>query len=160
MAAIYSIVYQPLNRQYDDPMGEYIRVPVESAELRANHGIAGDKKAGHNPVRQLNLISQEWLEVQRAKGYKTAPGQFGEQIIISGLAVETLEPGMRLQLGKEACIEVTKQRTGCNRFEAAQGKSVEGLGALGVMARVISSGTISVGDPVTVLEKSIETETI
>jgi MOSC domain-containing protein YiiM len=57
-----------------------------------------------------------------------------------------------LQLGSEAVIEVTKTRTGCNRFEAAQGKTVEGVGALGVMARVIAGGAIAVGDGVTVLE--------
>ncbi|MBE0698286.1 MAG: MOSC domain-containing protein, partial [Anaerolineaceae bacterium] len=86
------------------------------------------------------------------KGYKTGPGQFGEQIIIEGLAMETLRPGTRLQLGKSACIEITKPRTGCDRLELAQGLSIKGLGPLGVLAKVVSGGEIEAGDPVTVLE--------
>jgi MOSC domain-containing protein YiiM len=152
MASIYSIVYQPVGQGQGDPHGEYFRVPTQTARLVAGHGIEGDQKAGHHPNRQLNLLSLEWLQGLQSLGYKTGPGQFGEQIILTGLAVESLVPGSRLQLGLEACIEVVKPRTGCTRFEAAQGKSVEGLGAIGVLAKVITSGTIRVGDPVKILE--------
>lgn len=151
MAFLSSIVYLPVGQEYEDHMSDYIRVPAQQVNLIANHGIEGDQKAGHNPERQLNLLSQEWLDRVAALGYRTAPGQFGEQIIVSGLAVEQLQPGTRLQLGS-TIIEVSKARTGCSRFEAAQGKSVEGLGALGVLARVITGGSISVGDPVSVME--------
>ncbi len=86
------------------------------------------------------------------KGHNTEPGQFGEQIIISDLTIETVEPGVRLQLGSEALIEVTLPRKGCDKLVAAQGKSIEGLGHLGVLARVITGGRIATGDPVTLLE--------
>ena len=152
MAHIHSIVYQPTDQAYGERMDDYIRVPLQQALLIANHGIEGDRKAGHNPIRQLNLLSLEWLTAVGPKGYKTEPGQFGEQIIVAGLAVESLEPGARLQLGNEACIEVTKSRTGCDRLELAQGRSIEGLGSVGVLAKVLSGGTIRVGDPVTVIE--------
>lgn len=151
MAYLYSIVYQPIGQEYQDHMGDYIRVPAQQVNLIPNHGIQGDQKAGHHPDRQLNLLSQEWLERAAALGYRSAPGQFGEQIIVSGLAMEELQPGTRLQLGG-AVIEISKARTGCNRLEAAQGKSIAGLGALGVLARVITGGSISVGDPVSVVE--------
>jgi len=152
MASIYSIVYQPQDRAYGERRDDYIRVPIPRANLIAGHGLEGDQKAGHNPVRHLNLLSREWLTTLRPQGYKTEPGQFGEQIIVAGLAVERLEPGVRLQLGREACIEITQTRTGCDRLEAAQGKTIKGLGPLGVMATVIAGGAIEVGDPVTVLE--------
>ncbi len=152
MASIYSIVYHPKDQEYQDREGDYIRVPIQNAELIADHGIEGDQKAGHQPDRQLNLISLEWLAAVQPKGYKTEPGQFGEQIIIEGLAVEGLNPGDRLQLGSEALIEVTKLRNGCDRLEKAQGVSREGLGPLGAMAKVITGGAIKVGDPVVVLE--------
>ena len=157
MASIYSIVYQPHNQSYAERQSDYIRVPIEHVRLVANHGIDGDQKAGHHPDRQLNLLSREWLTAIQPKGYKTEPGQFGEQIIVSGLAVEQLEPGVRLRLGNEAHIEITKLRTGCDRLEAAQGKTIQGLGPLGAMARVITGGTIRVGDPVTVLEAVADT---
>lgn len=152
MAHIHSIVYQPTDQAYGERLDYYIRVPLQQALLITDHGIEGDRKAGHNPIRQLNLLSQEWLTAIRPKGYKTEPGQFGEQIIVAGLAVESLEPGTRLQLGNEACIEITKLRTGCDRLELAQGRSIEGLGPIGVLAKILAGGTIGVGDPVTVIE--------
>jgi MOSC domain-containing protein YiiM len=152
MAAIESIVFQPEGMEYAQGQAEYLRIPAQKVRLVAGHGIAGDQKAGHHPDRQLNLLSCAWLESAAAKGYKTGPGQFGEQIIINGLAVEMLQPGTRLQVGDSACIEITKTRSGCDRLELAQGLSIKGLGPLGVLAKVINSGEIAVGDPVTILE--------
>ena len=151
MAQIESIVCQPLDRQYDDPWGDFIRVPLDAADLVAGHGLAGDRKAGHNPARQLNLISAEWLAARASEGYRAAPGQFGEQIIVAGLAVEQLPPGTRLQLGRDAVIEITKGRTGCARLEAAQSKSIAGLGPIGALARVVTGGRIHGGDRVVLL---------
>jgi MOSC domain-containing protein YiiM len=151
MASIRSIVYHPLDREYENRAGDYIRVPLERAALVAGHGIDGDQKAGHHPDRHLNLISQEWLDSIQPKGYKTAPGQFGEQIIVSGLAMEALQAGDRLQLGAEVIIEISKLRTGCERLEAAQGRTIQGLGPLGAMARVVTGGAIAVGDTVATL---------
>ena len=152
MAHITSIVYQP--REYPEGTHEsdYIREPLQTATLIAKHGIEGDLKAGHHPERQLNILNQEWLDRAAQKGYKTAPGQFGEQIIITGMELLELSPGTRLQIGDQAVIEVVKGRTGCTRFEAAQGKQIGDLGALGILARVITGGEIAVGDSVSVVE--------
>ncbi len=152
MATITSIVYKPNSPENEDRSGAYLRAPLKEALLVAGVGIEGDCKGGHSPDRQLNLLSQEWLEALAHAGYLTGPGQFGEQMIIGGLAVETLAPGARLRLGGEALIEVAKERTGCSRLEAAQGKSILGIGPLGVLARVITGGTVKVGDEVKVLE--------
>ncbi len=157
MASIYSIVYFPEDMSYDLDLGKkkeaYLRVPVERATLVVGRGIRGDRK-GRNPDRQLNLLSLEWLESLKPRGYKTAPGEFGEQIIVAGLAVEDLAPGARLQLGSTSVIEVIKPRTGCSRLEAAQGQPVmtAGIGRLGILAKVIHGGEIQVGDPVTLIE--------
>lgn len=153
MAHIESIVYQPLDQQYDERLDYYIRVPVQQINLIANHGLEGDQKGGHNPIRQLNLLSREWLNSVQPKGYKTQPGQFGEQMIVEGLNFDEIQPGDRLQLGEEACIEITKPRTGCERLVLAQGKSIEGIGAIGLLAKVIDGGTIHVGDEIRVLQQ-------
>jgi MOSC domain-containing protein YiiM len=152
MASIYSIVYQPKDQKYIERQAAFIRIPVQQAQLIAGYGIEGDQKGGHDPLRQLNILSHEWLLTQQPKGYKTQPGQFGEQIILAGLAVESLEPGARLQLGNEAQIEIAKRRMPCERLQAAQGKSIEDLGPVGMLAKVIVGGQIRVGDEVTVLE--------
>lgn len=152
MAHLSSIVYQPLDRQYDDHYGDYIREPLAEAELVAGQGLRGDRKAQGNPTRQVNLLSAGWLATAAARGYRAAPGQFGEQLIVDGLDLDALPPGTRLRLGEAAVLEIVKGRTGCDRLEAAQGKSIAGLGYIGVLARVITGGSIRVGDPVAVLE--------
>jgi len=152
MAQISSIVYQPQDQAYEDGRLDYfIRQPLQTAELIAGQGIKGDRKAGGSPRRQLNLLSADWLAAKQGEGYKTAPGQFGEQLIVSGLTLESLLPGSRLQLGDEAQIEITMPRLGCQRLEAAQGKTGLSDTPIGLMARVICGGTIQVGAPVRVL---------
>jgi len=154
MASIYSIVYQPVGQNYDEDRQAYIRVPFQRANLVADFGIEGDQKAGHNPKRQLNLLALEWLAEKGAVGYKAEPGQFGEQLILSGLDLASVPLGTRLRLGETASIELVQPRTGCTRLEVAQGKSIDSLGPVGMMAHVITGGPIAVGDPVTVLETS------
>ena len=156
MPQITSIAYQPRDRTYDDPLSDYIRVPVETATLVANHGLDGDRKAGHNKTRQVNLLSAEWLAARAAEGYRAGPGQFGEQLIVEGLAVETLPAGTMLALGPEAIIAITKGRTGCERLQAVQPRPTTGLGPIGVLARVVMGGPIRVGDAVRVLEPAAE----
>ncbi len=151
MSRIVFIGFQPPDREYENRRGDYIRVSVATARLVAGHGIEGDRKAGHHPDRQVNVLSAEWLAARAAEGYRAAPGQFGEQIVVEGLAVETLPPGTRLALG-EAVLEVANGRTGCERLAAAQGRPVKGVGPVGVMARVVTGATVAVGDPVRLLE--------
>jgi MOSC domain-containing protein YiiM len=152
MAHIFSIVYQPEGMDYGDEREDYIRLPLENAELIPGHGIKGDQKGSSHPDRQLNLLSWEWLQELAPQGYRTEPGQFGEQLIVQGMQLMDLQPGDRLRLGSQAVIEITKPRNGCNRLEAAQrGKPVVGhLGPLGMMAKVIQGGPVRVGDPVTI----------
>lgn len=160
MAKIFSIVYQPEDKKYEDKHdNDYIREPLSVATLIANHGLQGDAKAGRQPSRQLNILSKEWLESIKELGYRTNPGEFGEQIIVQGLDVDALQKGDRLQLGSLAVIEITMPRHGCMRLEAAQGRSnADYGGTVGQLARVVSGGLIQVGDPVVALpvrEKTI-----
>jgi MOSC domain-containing protein YiiM len=77
----------------------------------------------------------------------------GEQIVVSGIAVDQLAAGIRLRLGQEVVIEVLKPRTGCDRLRHIQGcMPAEVAGRLGVMARVLVGGTIQVGDAVALTE--------
>ena len=152
MGEIISIVYQPQDKVYGKHVGDFIREPLQEATLIAGHGIEGDRKAGRNRKRQLNILSLEWLQGLRPLGYQTKPGSFGEQIIVKGLPLETLQPGDRLRVGGEALLEITKPRTGCIRLEAAQGLSNAAFdGQVGMMARVIDGGAIRVGDSVEML---------
>jgi len=149
MGSIYSIVYQPTDREYGSRSSEdFIRVPVQQANLIAGHGIEGDRKAGHHAERQINLLSREWLLRLKNVGYRIEPGQFGEQITLAGIDLEQLKVGERLQLGATACIEIKRTRNPCDRLQVAQRFAFEGLKAIGVMGAVVTGGTIRVGDPV------------
>ena len=153
MATIYSITYQPQDEEYGRHIGRFIRRPLVAATLIAGHGIEGDRKAGHNPNRQLNLLSRAWLQALAPLGYTITPGSFGEQLILQEFDVEALQPGQRIRLGRGAVIEITMHRTGCVRLEAAQGLSNEPFhGRVGMLARVLTGGKIRPGDPVTLLD--------
>jgi MOSC domain-containing protein YiiM len=150
---VFSIVYQPQDRHYDERMGDFIRVSLQEALLVVDHGIEGDRKGGRQPHRQLNILFYEWLERLLPMGYRTEPGSFGEQLILKGLPFETLKSRDRLRLGAEAVVEIIIPRTGCVRLEAAQGLSNDAFnGEVGWMARVLSGGMIRVGDPVVTVD--------
>ena len=150
MSKVVSIVHTPEGID-PRPPDHYARVPLEVAVLDAGRGIVTDRK-GSQARRQLNVMAAETLEQLRAEGYRTAPGEMGEQIVVSGIAVDRLAVGTRLMIGDEVVIEVDKPRTGCDRLRRIQGCTpADVAGRLGVMARVLLGGTLRVGDPVTVI---------
>lgn len=156
MANIKSIVYQPNGRSDPKGISGFDRVVADSVELVKAHGIQGDRKAGRSKSRQLNLLTTDWLVDMAALGYKTGPGEFGEQLIVDGIGFSDLRPGVQLALGPDAVIEITKARTGCDRLDNAQGKRVETSlrHAIGYLAQVVHGGVIRVGDQVRVLQES------
>lgn len=151
MAEIVSIVYKPKGID-PQPKDHYARVPLQTAKLVAGYGIEGDRKGGH-PKRQLNVMNETVLTDLQAEGFMVEPGQMGEQMIVRGVDIDALPAGARVQVGDAAVIEVIEPRTGCDRFEAIQGKDPKTIQKrMGVMAIVVESGTINVGDPVRVLQ--------
>jgi MOSC domain-containing protein YiiM len=148
MAHIVSIVYRPQGT--GRPQDRYERVPVERVQLVEFHGIEGDMK-GSATKRQLNVMHAEVLAELGTEGFKVAPGEMGEQIVVAGLTPAQLVPGARIKLGV-AVIEVVEPRTGCARFEMIQGHSRQLVqGRMGVLARVVSGGAVAVGDGVELL---------
>jgi MOSC domain-containing protein YiiM len=149
---IAHLLYQPAPSEDKEPYG-YVRIPRDTVTLIAGHGIEGDRKAGKNPKRNLNIMASETVKALAAEGFKTQPGEMGEQIQLSGIDVNALKRGDRLQIGS-AIVEITMPRTGCAWFEKIQTHSPKTVqGRLGQMASVIEGGEIRVGDPVRVLEQ-------
>jgi MOSC domain-containing protein YiiM len=145
MRKVVSIVHKPEGID-PRPPDHFARIQLEVATLQAGRGIATDRK-GANPDRQLNVMALETLDQLAAEGFQTAPGQMGEQLVVSGVAIDRLAPGTRLRLGEEAIIEVIKPRTGCDRLRSIRGCTpAQVAGRLGVMARVLRGGAIRVGD--------------
>jgi len=123
---------------------------VPSAELKVDFGIEGDAHGG-DWHRQVSLLAIESIDKMIAKGAKVAPGNFAENITTEGLQLTTLRMGSKLRLGDMegdgAEIEITQFGKECHSRCAI----FEQIGDCimpreGVFAKVISSGTIKVGD--------------
>ena len=149
MPHVVSIVYRPANIE-QRPEDHFARIPLERATLVEARGIDGDTK-GRAQQRELNVMRAEDVAELHQDGFRTAPGELGEQLVIAGLEPAVLVPGTRLRLGDAAVIEVVSARTGCSRFAHIQGKPIKAAaGKMGVMARVVCGGEIAVGASVAV----------
>jgi len=146
---VASIAYSP-PAENQRPEDHYHRLAAATANLIADRGIENDRK-GKGGDRQINIMSAATLAGLRDEGFKTEPGQMGEQIVVEGIDVNALPAATRLRLGTTAIIEVVLPRTGCDRFERIQGKHTKlARDRLGIIARVVASGPIAVGDPVVI----------
>src|SRR5205814_1734905 len=109
--------------------------------------------------RQLNVMLAETVEQLRSEGFRTTPGELGEQIVIAGLPANAVASGVRLRLGESAVIELVEDREPCRRFARIQGKPTNtGRGRIGFMARVLVGGEVAVGSAVCVEQIPAESD--
>lgn len=149
MPYVTSLAYKPIDQERR-PEDRFSRVVIEKVTLVAGHGVAGDTK-GRSDSRQLNVLLAETVEQLRAEGFRTAPGELGEQIVIAGLLADAAVPGAHLQIGESAVIELVYFRVPCGRFARIQRQPKDVVrGRLGFMARVLVGGEVAVGSPVSV----------
>jgi cyclic pyranopterin phosphate synthase len=124
--------------------------PVESVELRVDHGIVGDAHAG-DWHRQVSLLAEESIDFMRAKGLVLDPGAFAENITTLGLDLAGLPIGARLSNG-EVVLEVTqigkKCHHGCAIFKQV-GDCI--MPREGIFTKVITPGILRRGDSLDVL---------
>jgi MOSC domain-containing protein YiiM len=124
--------------------------PVQTAELRVDHGIVGDAHAG-NWHRQISLLAQESIDKMTALGLTDlVPGKFAENITTEGIELFTLPVGTVLRLG--ACrVEVTQIGKECHQHCEIYKKVGQCIMPHeGIFVRVLTAGTIAVGDEVAV----------
>lgn len=123
------------------------KTPRDRAELVVAHGFEGDAHAG-DWHRQVSILPLERIEEFRAKGAEVAAGDFGENLVVSGLDWEALRPGRRLRCGG-ALLEVTQLGKECHdrcRIYQSMGDCI--MPRHGVFARVLEGGEVAVGDAV------------
>jgi MOSC domain-containing protein YiiM len=125
---------------------------VESAHLRAGHGIVGN--ANQNGRRQVTVIEQDaWEALMRRFGVSLPPSARRANLMVRGISLRDSR-GRTLQIG--ACrIRIYGETKPCERMdEALPGLKVamcDGW-AGGAFGEVLDDGQIALGDPVSWVE--------
>ncbi|RMG60040.1 MAG: MOSC domain-containing protein [Deltaproteobacteria bacterium] len=126
--------------------------PVSSVFLEEDHGIRGDAHAGPG-TRQVSLLSVESIEKMRALGLDVGPGDFAENITVSGVDFSAVTPGAKIRIGETVVVEVTQKGKECHDRCAIfyqAGDCV--MPREGVFGRVVRGGQVKPGDTVVVEE--------
>ncbi len=126
--------------------------PVKSAVLIANDGIETDAHAGAGH-RQVSILAADDIETVRKDLPDIGPGDFAENLIVSGLDLGSLGLGTRLRLGGEAVLSITQIGKVCHtpcRIGELTGDCI--MPRLGLFARVVEGGRISDSDPAEIIE--------
>jgi MOSC domain-containing protein YiiM len=123
--------------------------PVQSAELIAGQGLAGDHyKTARDGPRQITLIQREDLEaIASFLGVaRVDPGALRRNVMVEGINLLALKD-RRIKLG-EAELAWTGECDPCGRMDETLGPG--GYNAVrrhgGITARVTKGGTVRVGD--------------
>ncbi|HYD07693.1 MAG TPA: MOSC domain-containing protein [Reyranella sp.] len=160
-----------------DELHRMSKRPVERLRLLAGLGVERDAHAGltmqHRSrwvkqrtvpnLRQVHLIHAELFDELVGQGFDIAPAQMGENATTRQIDLLGLSAGTRLRLGGEAVVELTGLRNPCAKLdgvapglmaavlEKGPGKSI--VRKAGVMAVVLSSGDVRVGDPIAIVSQ-------
>ena len=132
---------------------------IAAGRLIENFGLEGDAHAG-DWHRQVSLLAVESIEKIRAKGLEVTPGDFAENITTEGIVLWQLPVGRRLRLGDRVLAEVTQIgkecHTRCAIFHQV-GDCV--MPREGIFVRILSGGTVKLGDTVEAVESVAAAET-
>jgi hypothetical protein len=118
-------------------------VPRDQVLATIGVGFDGDFHAKGPESRQILLLSNAVLQE-----FGLAPGVLFENVVIDGLDVMSFLPGQLLKIGATV-LEVTEPCEPCKQMNRVREGLKSGLsGKRGMFAKVISTGTIRVGDAV------------
>ncbi len=122
---------------------------IRQAKAILDWGLEGDAHAGHWH-RQVSLLAQESIEDFEKRGIVLAPGAFGENLVVEGIALSKLPVGTRLNCG-EAVLEITQIGKECHQDCVIRQRTGDCIMPReGVFARVVQEGRISEGDAVSI----------
>ncbi|MFV0352946.1 MAG: MOSC domain-containing protein [Oscillospiraceae bacterium] len=128
-----------------------LKTNVGKAELVMEHGLYGDAHAG-DWHRQVSLLSYEKVEEFKARGANVEHGAFGENIVAEGIDFGKLPVGTHLRCGNVE-LEVTQIGKECHHSCAIRQQVGDCIMPReGIFARVLTGGTISVGEEINVCQ--------
>jgi MOSC domain-containing protein YiiM len=117
-----------------------------------DYGLEGDAHATRGIARQVSLLAEESIDKMRVLGLELSPGDFAENLTITGMTLFDLPVGTKLRVGGEVVLEISQIgktcHSGCAIFKAV-GACI--MPKEGVFARVIRDGKIATGDFVEIM---------
>jgi MOSC domain-containing protein YiiM len=112
----------------------------------AGEGLEGCAHA-NPPMREVLFVSADHLD-----SVDFEPGTIRENLTVEGADVQQWPVGQRVKVGDEAVFEVTMVCDPCHRMdELREGLRAELDGKRGMLAKIVESGEVAVGDPVELL---------
>lgn len=120
--------------------------------FKKDWGIEGDAHAGRWH-RQVSLLGADPIAQFNERGANVGPGDFGENLVVEGIDFRSLPVGTWLSCG-EVLLEMTQIGKECHSHCAIYHRTGDCIMPReGVFARVLKSGSISVGDELTVVSR-------
>ncbi|MDN3482683.1 MOSC domain-containing protein [Arthrobacter sp. APC 3897] len=133
--------------------------PVKVHGLGLTGDIQASRKHHGGESKAVYAYSQDDADYWAGElGRDIPPGLFGENLRLAGLPVSEAVIGERWQIGDRTVLEVTCPRTPCRNFaqrmkQPGWVKRFTAAARTGTYLSVVRNGTISAGDPVTVLRR-------
>ena len=138
---------------------------VPSAQV-TRAGVEGDahRDLEHHggPDRAVCLFSLEQIQALQAEGHPVVPGALGENITIEGIDWGRVVPGIRLQLGGQLMLEITRYTSPClnirpafSHGDSSRVSEKRHPGWSRVYARVVVPGRVTAGDQVLLLPAAV-----
>lgn len=92
------------------------KLPIREARVD-RLGLVGDghahPKVHGGPERAVCVLSLELIHLLQAEGHPIWPGSTGENVTFTGLDHAALAPGVRLALGDEVIVQLTRATEPC-----------------------------------------------
>ena len=125
---------------------------VLSGFLQKGMGLVGDAHAGTD--KEVSVLPNEKVdELAGRTGFSFPAGAFAENLLVDGLKWADCTPGQYLQAG-EAILQITQIGKDPAIPHSYNYCGFSLLPRFGIFAKVIQSGTIRMGDTITILDQS------
>jgi len=131
------------------------KLPVQSCGVTVD-GLTGDGRSHDkhwDRNRAVSLIDNEILNQLTTEGYDVCPGAVGENVTVEALDVQSLEPGDHLSFSGGVVLELVEGRKPCFVLDPlGVNLKKDIVGRCGYLARVITEGTFSPGETISVIK--------
>lgn len=118
---------------------------VGTAQFQEDWGIVGDAHAG-KWHRQVSLLSWDKIEAFRSRGAEVRDGDFGENLVVSGIDFRALPIGTKFRCN-DVVLELTQIGKQCHAHCAIYHQMGDCIMPReGVFCKVLAGGTIAPGD--------------